>query len=76
MAGLSGKVAPPLGEVAGIEIRVDPPFGHSYGDGHATMTVKVSQDSNEHKVQSNEDALCAQHQRRARKPKDDKKQSE
>ena len=40
------------------------------------MTVAVPQDSNKHKVRSNEGAQRAKHQRRARKPKGDKKQSE
>ena len=42
-----------------------------YGDGHATMTVTVPEDSNKRKVQINEGAP-----RRAGKPTGDKKQTE
>ena len=40
------------------------------------MTVTVPQDSNKRKVQSNEGAPCAKHQRSTEKPKGDKKQNE
>ena len=78
MAGLLGSVAPPIGEVAGIEIRVDPPSWPPLPNcpSQATITVKVPQDSNKRKVQSNEGAPRSKRQRRAGKPKSDKKQNE
>ena len=82
MASLLRKVAPPTGEVAGIEIRVDPPLRPQLlnrpesGDGHVTMTVTVPQDPNKRKDQSNDGASRAKRSRRAGKPRGDKKQNE
>ena len=77
MTGLSVRVASPTGEVAGIEIRVDPPLwpqilNSKSETGQTTVTVTVPQDSNKRKVQSNEGAPRAKHPRIAGKPKGDK----
>ena len=44
------------------------------GNGQATMTVTVPQDSNKHQVQSNEGAPRSKRQRRSGKPRSDKKE--
>ena len=77
VTGLSVRVASPTGEVAGIEIRVDPPLwpqilNSKSGTGQTTVTVTVPQDSNKRKVQSNEGAPCAKRPHIAGKPKGDK----
>ena len=77
VTGLTVRVASPTGEVAGIEIRVDPPLrpqilNSKSGTGQATVTVTVPQDSKKRKAQSNEGAPHAKHPRIAGKPKGDK----
>ena len=81
MAGLLGKVAP-TGEVCRDRDRSRSTCSTTTtkpsksGNGQATMTVTVPQDSNKRKVQSIEGAPRAKRQRRAGKPKGDKKQNE
>ena len=81
---MAGRVAPPIEEVAGTEIRIDSPLRpqrlkyklYKSWYGQAIMTVTVPQDSNKRKVQSNEDTPCAKHPRTAGRSKSNKKQSE
>ena len=70
------KVAPPIGRVAGIEIRVDLPLRPNVWRWSGHRDCYCAQDSNKCKVQSNEGAPRAKHLRRGGKSRGDKKQTE
>ena len=72
----SGIVVTHKREVDGIEIMIAATINKTFksGDSQTTMTVTVPQESNKHKVQSNEEAPRSIRARRGRRGKGNRKQ--